>query len=138
MLSLLSKKIKNTLDTKEKTVFLELDLENLVNILENEKDKHVIIKFGAEWCAPCKKIETVLDECFLEMPDNVYCFNLDVDDNIEIFGKLKTKKSVKNIPVILYYDCRKEREKWFVSDKNISDSDPEKIIKFFEEIYKNL
>tara|TARA_B100000963_G_C22546636_1_gene634728 strand:+ start:860 stop:1276 length:417 start_codon:yes stop_codon:yes gene_type:complete len=138
MLSLLSKKIKNTLDTKEKTVFLELDLENLVNILENEKDKHVIIKFGAEWCAPCKKIEPVLDECFLEMPDNVYCFNLDVDDNIEIFGKLKTKKSVKNIPVILYYDCRKEREKWFVSDKNISDSDPQKIMKFFEEIYKNL
>ena len=109
------KKIHNTLSTQEKTVFLELSIEELQNILNNEKDKHVIIKFGASWCNPCKKIESTLHECFLEMPDNVYCFDLDVDDNIEIFGKLKSKKAVTTIPAILYYNCKNDREnKWFI------------------------
>ena len=71
------KKIHNTLRTQEKTVFLELSIEELQDILNNEKDKHIIIKFGASWGNPCKKIESTLHDCFLDMPDNVYCFDLD-------------------------------------------------------------
>lgn len=133
------KKINNNLKTMEKVVFLELEPEKLQSFLKEEKDKHIIIKFGATWCGPCKKIETVLNDCFLEMPDNVYCFDIDVDDNIELFGKLKSKKMVKTIPAILYYNCKIDRgDKWYLSDMSLSSSNNEDVIKFFKQIYNNL
>ena len=133
------KKINNNLQTMEKVVFLELEPEKLQSFLKEEKDKHIIIKFGATWCGPCKKIETVLNDCFLEMPDNVYCFDIDVDDNIELFGKLKSKKMVKTIPAILYYNCKIDRgDKWYLSDMSLSSSNNEDVIKFFKQIYNNL
>ena len=133
------KKIDNNEKTKEKIVFLELLPEELQTILKQEKDKHIVIKFGATWCVPCKKIETVLHDCFLELPDTVYCFDLDVDDNMELFGKLKFKKMVKTIPVILYYNCKNDRDdKWYLSDMSLSSSNNDDVIKFFKQIYNNL
>ena len=133
------KKIINNLRTKEKVVFLELSLEELQTILKEEKDKHIIIKFGATWCGPCKRIENVLHDCFLEMPDNVYCFDLDVDDNMEIFGKFKSKQMVKTIPALIYYNCKNDREdKWYVSDMGLFSSDNNDVLKFFKQIYNNL
>ena len=133
------KKINNYLITKEKVVFLELLPEELQKILKNEKDKHIIIKFGATWCGPCKRIENVLNDCFLEMPDDVYCFDLDVDDNMELFGKLKSKKMVKTIPAILYYNCKNDRDdKWYLSDMSMFSSDNNDVLKFFKQIYNNL
>ena len=133
------KKINNYLRTKEKVVFLELLPEELQKILKNEKDKHIIIKFGATWCGPCKRIENVLNDCFLEMPDDVYCFDLDVDDNMELFGKLKSKKMVKTIPAILYYNCKNDRDdKWYLSDMSMFSSDNNDVLKFFKQIYNNL
>ena len=61
----------------------------------------VVIKFGAEWCAPCKKVHDLLYEWFEKMPSSVACYDLDVDDNFEIYAYLKTKKQVSSIPVIL-------------------------------------
>ena len=120
-------------------MFLELESHTLESILKKEKDKHIIIKFGATWCGPCKKIETILHDCFLEMPDNVYCFDLDVDHNMEIFGKLKSKKMVKTIPAILYYNCKINKDdKWYISDMCLSSSDNNDVLKFFQQIYSNL
>ena len=133
------KKINNNLRTKEKVVFLELSLEELQTILKQEKDKHIIIKFGATWCGPCKRIENVLHDCFLEMPDNVYCFDLDVDDNMEIFGKFKSKQMVKTIPALIYYNCKNDREdKWYVSDMGLFSSDNNDVLKFFKQVFNNL
>lgn len=133
------KNIQNNLKTKEKVVFLELSPEELQTILKDENDKHIVIKFGATWCVPCKKIETVLHDSFLEMPDTVYCFDLDVDDNIELFGKLKSKKMVKTIPALLYYNCKSDRnDKWYVSDMSLFSSDNDDVMNFFKQIYNNL
>lgn len=132
------KKIDNNEKTKEKIVFLELLPEELQTILKQEKDKHIVIKFGATWCGPCKKIESTLFDCFLDMPENVICFDLDVDDNFELFGKLKSKKAVNTIPVILYYNCKNDREdKWYLSDGASFSSDKVDVLKFFKQIYKN-
>lgn len=133
------KKIHNTLKTKEKVVFQELQIKDLQKILKEEKDNHLVIKFGATWCGPCKKIESILNECFLEMPENVFCFDLDVDDNIELFGKLKSKKTVSTIPAILYYNCKNNRgDKWYLSDRASFSSDPASVLNFFKSIYNNL
>lgn len=63
----------------------------------------IFIKFGAEWCAPCKKIEEDLETHFQNMPDNVQCIIVDVDECFDIYAYMKSKKMVKTIPAILCY-----------------------------------
>jgi thioredoxin 1 len=63
----------------------------------------VILKFGAEWCGPCKTIEPIVDKWFSLMPENVQCCKIDVDESFEVYGFLKAKRRVNGIPAILAY-----------------------------------
>ena len=63
----------------------------------------IVLKFGAEWCAPCKQIDSYVGNQFRKMPDNVTCGMLDVDDNFELYAFLKTKRVVPSIPTIVMY-----------------------------------
>ena len=64
----------------------------------------LVIKFGATWCGPCKKIEGLVHEWFDKMPDTVQCMTVDVDDCFEVYAFLKSKKMVNGIPAILCYE----------------------------------
>ena len=63
----------------------------------------LFIKFGATWCTPCKVIERVVHGYFASVPDNVLCYDLDVDDNIDLYGFMKKSRVTRGIPVILCY-----------------------------------
>ena len=39
----------------------------------------VIVKLGATWCGPCKKIAHVVHSFFASSPQNVVCADIDVD-----------------------------------------------------------
>jgi thiol-disulfide isomerase/thioredoxin len=77
-------------------------LKDFSEILESNPGM-VIIKFGAEWCGPCKKIEAQVLASMNVMPGNVQCYIIDVDDCFEIYAYLKSKKMVNGIPAILAY-----------------------------------
>ena len=62
-----------------------------------------IVKFGAEWCGPCKVIEEYVHTCFGQMPDNVQCAIVDIDESFDIYAFLKSKRMVNGIPAILAY-----------------------------------
>ena len=62
-----------------------------------------IIKFGAEWCAPCKKIDPLVYEWMSKMPEEIKCAIIDIDDNFELYAFLKSKKMANSIPTILCY-----------------------------------
>ena len=62
--------------------------DDLFKILSNNKDK-VIVKFTATWCGPCKKIEDTVTRFINTLPESVSFYNIDIDDNIEIYGFLK-------------------------------------------------
>ena len=130
--------ISNVEKTKSKTVYTELSIDTLKNLLNNAEYKNntiIIIKFGATWCGPCQKIKDICNKCFLEMPDNIICFDIDIDDNIEIFSAFKTKKMVKGVPTILGYYCKNNRYQWYISDISISGSDEKKLLDFFKNVY---
>jgi thiol-disulfide isomerase/thioredoxin len=89
----------------------------------------VIIKFGAEWCGPCKKIENQVHHLMNMMPDSVQCYIIDVDDCFEIYAFLKSKKMVNGIPAILaYYDDNLH----YVPSDCVVGANPEQIQLFFE------
>lgn len=43
-----------------------------------KKDDFVVVKYGAEWCGPCKKISPLLEE-LAEKYKNVYFLDVDVE-----------------------------------------------------------
>lgn len=56
--------------------------------------KFVIIKAGANWCGPCKRIKDLFNSLALNMPDGVKFGIIDIDDSLDI----KRKLNIKGIP----------------------------------------
>jgi len=89
----------------------------------------VIIKFGAEWCAPCKKIENQVQTYMHEMPINIQCVMVDIDESFEIYGFLKTKKMLNGIPAILAYYAGNLN---YIPDDVVIGTDSMQITLFFK------
>jgi thioredoxin 1 len=43
----------------------------------------VLVDFWAEWCAPCRKVDPLLEEIATEMGDKVEIVKMNIDDNPE-------------------------------------------------------
>lgn len=89
----------------------------------------VIVKLGATWCGPCKKIKPVVDAFFASSPDNVICCEIDVDESFDLYSLLKSKKMVNGIPVIL---CYKMGNTSFIPNDSVTGSDPAQLDSFFK------
>ena len=63
----------------------------------------IIIKLGATWCGPCKKIEPLVNEWLQKMPSNVCKAIIDIDENIDLYGFYKKKRVVQGVPTIMAY-----------------------------------
>jgi len=112
--------------------------KKIISVFENRQDFFnllkvnpglVIIKFGATWCGPCKKIKHVVDGFFATSPDNVICADVDVDESFDLYGFFKSKKMVNGIPVMLCYIKGNET---FIPDDSITGIDPIALDAFFK------
>jgi thioredoxin 1 len=98
----------------------------------------IILKFGAEWCGPCKRIEGLVHQWFASMPAQVQTCLIDVDENIELYGFLKTKKRINGIPAIF---CYVKGNTHYIPDDMVVGADTAQINGFFQrslEALKNL
>lgn len=89
----------------------------------------LIIKFGAEWCGPCKLIEEQVKTCMSELSDTIQCVIVDIDESIEIYGFLKTKKMLNGIPAILAYYAGNIS---YIPDDTVIGADSLQISLFFK------
>ncbi len=75
--------------------------------------KTVLVKFGAEWCGPCKKLVPVLEELDKEISEKIFIATVDVDKSPET----ATQYGIMSIPTIIFFKdgIIKEQLKGFVS-----------------------
>lgn len=123
----------------ENTIITELLPEQLVRLREESDPQIVfIIKFGATWCGPCKKIKQECENYFYKINTtykNIMCFDIDVDDSVELYMILKKRKMVNGLPTILAYYGGKT-EHWYIPNDSVSGGDVPKVRAFFERCIK--
>lgn len=121
--------------TKKPEIITSLEkLPDLLQALQNNPGVF-IMKLGAEWCGPCKRIEGLVKSCMDQAPANVQCAVIDVDEAIEVYGFLKTKRVVNGIPAILaYYQGNLN----YVPDDVVIGSDQKQVIAFFQRCYERI
>lgn len=81
----------------------------------------VVVKFGAQWCQPCKVLEKALSP--IVDNENVVILSVDVDDMYELASKFK----IKSVPTLVFMSECKE-----VSRKEGFDASTKALVeKFF-------
>ena len=118
-------------------IHISMPLELLSDIKNREEYLNVIrvnpglifVKFGADWCNPCKVIESDVVDQFNKMPDTVQCYMIDIDKNLDVYAFLKTKKMVSGIPAIL---CYQKGNNSYIPDEIHMWSDKNKLSAFFK------
>lgn len=65
---------------------------------ELKDNEYVVVKFGAEWCGPCKQIAPVLEELADTYQDRLKYIPVDVEESYDI----ATEYKIRNVPIILF------------------------------------
>lgn len=57
-----------------------------------------LMKFGAEWCQPCKMLKPIIEKLEQEMPEVEF-----VDIDIDTEQELSTKYHIRSIPTLILF-----------------------------------
>ncbi len=107
---------------------LTLDRHSFAELLE-ANNSLLVLKFGAPWCGPCKRVAPAISAGFEELGEQANCFVIDVDKSFDLYGYLRGKKMVKTIPAVL---CWKKGNTSFAPDDSVIGSDTKEVEAFFD------
>jgi thioredoxin 1 len=111
-----------------------LNISSLEKMQKELKDNQIlIIKFTADWCGPCKGIKPICENYISKLPKHILFQEIDVDESIELYSFLKTKKMVNGIPAILAYFAG-EKETFYIPDDSVLGGDKNQVESFFQRI----
>ena len=80
---------------------LEFSKETLSELLASS-DSPLLVDIGAEWCEPCRQMESVVDELADDSAGRALVGKLDADEN----PQLRLKLGISSIPTCLLYKRR--------------------------------
>jgi thioredoxin 1 len=109
---------------------------NLQQLLTNASGSLIVIKFGAEWCKPCKLIKPTCDEWVKTSPSNIIYADIDIDESMDLYLAFKSKKMIKGVPTIFAFDTKKSREQWYIPDDSVVGGDIEAVNAFLRRCSK--
>jgi len=92
-------------------------------LIQENKNKTIVVKFYANWCMPCKKINSLVYELFEKINNSKLMILVNIDEQSDISSFLK----ITQIPTIMTY---KNGER----DNAIVSSDEEELTTFFSKI----
>tara|TARA_A100001015_G_scaffold313325_1_gene420316 strand:+ start:180 stop:644 length:465 start_codon:yes stop_codon:yes gene_type:complete len=79
------------------------DRNDLISFIKSNKNMHIIIKVGASWCGPCKKMKPqfnkLLNYLIKKYEKKIVYLEMDLDNDKDCCSYLR----VKGVPNILYY-----------------------------------
>lgn len=70
---------------------------DLEKVLSENGNKLIALRFHADWCAPCKALENIINDI---KNDNVLFVDVNVDDAEEDFV---AESNVRSVPTVLFY-----------------------------------
>lgn len=83
---------------------------DLVKYLKETDYEHVILKFHADWCAPCKVIGPKVKNMVIQKAEELKNYRnkfiyieVDVDECFDLYAFLKSKKMIRGIPTVFLY-----------------------------------
>jgi thiol-disulfide isomerase/thioredoxin len=116
-----------------KKVITELTVAGLQDLQKKLGSHVLIIKFGADWCAPCKKIAPLYYQFINNSAaSNILFADIDVDENIDLYMALKKHKMVAGIPVFLAFWGGVKRDMWYIPDDSVIGADEKQVAEFFK------
>jgi thioredoxin 1 len=89
----------------------------------------IVVKLGATWCGPCKKIAHVVEAFFATSPPEVICADIDVDESFDLYSAYKRLRIVNGIPTML---CYKRGNLGFYPDDIVVGIQPQDLAGFFK------
>ena len=121
-----------------KKIITELEIADLQNLQKTMGQKVLIIKFGAEWCGPCKKIAPLFYQFVNNAPEPILFADIDVDESMNLYLSLKRYKMVSGIPVFLAFfgDVKRADGKWYIPDDSVIGADEKQVSEFFSRCAK--
>lgn len=96
--------------------------------------EHVIIRFTAEWCGPCKEIAHLVAQYIPRLAPNVWYVDINIDQSHDIYSFLKSKRVIGGIPTIFCYSFPRPivtRHTAHLPTQSVVGADPAKINDFF-------
>lgn len=120
----------------QREIISELSIDQFKSLYNNIGNNIIIVKFTATWCKPCKKVKPQVDEWFNKLSSNIVIVEIDIDESMDLYVTLKSKKMVNGIPVLLaYYEPQnKEPNHWYIPSDSITGADEKGINEFFSRI----
>lgn len=111
-------------------VLTELTREQFAQLQANNPGT-IIIKFGAEWCGPCKRIDPLVYDWMGKLPPTVQGAIIDIDESFDLYALLKSKRMVNGVPVILAY---RKGTVGYVPDDMVVGADENQVNAFFTRV----
>ena len=108
-----------------------ISADELINIQNTSKShEKIILRFTADWCGPCKKIEPIVNEFKDRFNDNTTLITIDIDETIDIYQYMKRYKCLNGIPAILVFNGGK-RDNWYIADNCVLGSKTDEVKQLF-------
>lgn len=105
-----------------------MKLEEMLE-LQKQNTSVLLFFFTASWCGPCKKIKPYVYDKLKTCPYPCYC--LDIDENMDIYKALRSKKQIQGVPTILAF---KAENVSLIPDKCVTGAIPSEIDYFFKSL----
>jgi putative thioredoxin len=71
----------------------------ILKVVEESKNKLVIVDFWATWCNPCKQLTPILEKVIMQMNGEVKLVKIDIDQNQALAQQMR----IQSVPTILVF-----------------------------------
>ena len=118
-------------------IITNINVNDLKNMIINlQSDKIIILRFTAEWCKPCKKIDNICNNYFEQCNKNITPIVVDIDETIDLYMLYKRYKMLYGIPALYAYYGNSKQEPWYIPNDSVNTGDNKEVIDFFNRTSK--